>query len=292
MDIKLSPSPRNNKGPDFIGLGVMKAATTWIYTCLYEHPQVYAPLKELNFFNDDKLWSKGKGWYEKIFKNAPPGTKKGEFSVFYLADPQTPQRIKSLYPQVKLITSLRNPIDRAFSHYLHSIRIGNLNPNVSFEDAINMQEKYLNVSKYGEQLERYLQYFPQEQLLIVIYEDIAQDPLRFIQAIYKFIGVNDQFIPRQTLNQKINTKHLAKSIFLSKLMLRTSNFLRAKGMHKLWWLMRNSLGYRLEKINAKEINIEISPKLRKQLLDYFRPDIKKTEKITGRNLDLIWSANE
>ena len=99
---------------DFIGLGAQKAGTSWVYACLYEHPEIHAPIKELHFFSRDRF-SKGKDWYESHFSHRKEGQKVGEFSTSYLYSKETPERIKELYPEVKLIAIVRNPVTRAYS---------------------------------------------------------------------------------------------------------------------------------------------------------------------------------
>ena len=85
------------RNPDFIGLGAQKSGTSWIYTCLSEHPEVYMPVKEVQFFSQESNWSKGYGWYEDILEKCPPGTKAGEFSTSYLVSAAAPQRIYQRY---------------------------------------------------------------------------------------------------------------------------------------------------------------------------------------------------
>ena len=123
--------------PDFIGIGAMKAGTTWLYQCLSEHPEIPLPDKELNFFGDQDTWSMGFDWYEKQLESNKNVT--GEFSVFYLVHPYVIPRIYNRYPATKLIVCLRNPIDRSFSHYLHDVRYG------VFDLSLNRQLLLLNL---------------------------------------------------------------------------------------------------------------------------------------------------
>jgi hypothetical protein len=95
-----------NRGPDFIGIGAQRTGTSWIYACLYEHPQVCMPQKEIGFFSRDRNWSRGFEWYEQIFAECPPGAIAGEFSTSYLTDTDVPARMVDRYAGVRLIASL------------------------------------------------------------------------------------------------------------------------------------------------------------------------------------------
>src|SRR3989339_1804269 len=109
-----------NKKVDIIGIGVQKSATTWLYTCLSEHPEIRCSSKEeMNYFDDSLSYSKGFEWYHAHFKFG--AWKTAEYSPTYFYDKNVPARIHTYNPDSKLILSLRNPIERAFSHYRHCL---------------------------------------------------------------------------------------------------------------------------------------------------------------------------
>ena len=132
-----------NRGPDFIGIGAEKAGTSWIYYCLHQHPSIDTRIKETYFFNMGSNWSKGFEWYESFFKHCHPTAKTGEFSPGYLTDPVAPEKIYKKHPNTKLIVSLRNPVDRAFSAYIFNIKRGKLRPTIPFNTAIKQDPEYL-----------------------------------------------------------------------------------------------------------------------------------------------------
>ena len=109
--------------PYFLGIGAQKSATSWISKCLNEHPDICVALsKETHFFSDDKRFSQGIEHYKLYFTNCcNKNIHKGEYSTTYLFSKFAPQRICNMYPDVKLIVSLRNPVDRAISHIKHLI---------------------------------------------------------------------------------------------------------------------------------------------------------------------------
>ncbi len=117
---------------DFIGIGTGRSASTWIYECLREHSQIcMSQPKETRFFN--RNYEKGLKWYYKRFQNCSSFSIKGEYSPGYLVSLETPLLIKKHFPDAKLILCLRNPTERAYSHYFLS-KIRRKIPPVGFED--------------------------------------------------------------------------------------------------------------------------------------------------------------
>jgi len=130
--------------PDFIIIGVQRGGTTSLYKYMTKHPKIIPALKkEIHFF--DNKFGKGLSWYESQFMQNPffcllkrkrksEDTITGEASPYYIYHPHVPKRISKILPNVKLIAILRNPIERAFSHYNHEVRLGA--EKLSFEDAL------------------------------------------------------------------------------------------------------------------------------------------------------------
>lgn len=267
----------NNKKSDFIGIGAARSGTTWIYHCLYEHPEVCLAPKEIALFLQEKEWDFGK---------YAPNKKYGEFSVAYLNDKNVPQKIYRKNPGMKLIACLRNPVNRAFSNYLFNIKDGWEKHTNSFEKSIEQNSNnYLDYGRYASHLKKYLNLFPKEQILILIYEDINKNPLAFIQKIYKFIEVDPNFIPRQSLRKKINESRIVKSVRVEKILYKTASLISRTGLHKLWWKIKNSwvMDFILQQ-NKKSTNIKINEKTREFLKKYYKNDIKELEKIINRKL--------
>ena len=115
---------------------------------------------------------------------ASPGTKAvreadeldwGEFSTSYLADPLAPERIHEHYPGVRMLVCLRNPADRAFSNFLNDVQAGTLPPDARFYEVLGSHPEYLAQGAYATQLQRYLDRFPRESLLVLLYDDLERD---------------------------------------------------------------------------------------------------------------------
>lgn len=273
--------------PDFIGLGAQRSGTSWIYACLYEHPEIYAPVKEVHFFSRGRNWVKGYKWYENIFDGCSCNAKAGEFSTSYLCDPDAPQRIHRIYPDSRLIVSLRNPMDRAYSNYMNDIMAGVVSSSTPFEEVLACHPEYLEHGYYARYLERYLQHVDREQILILIYDDSRKDPCAFIQSIYRFIGVDDGFVPSMLFSE-VNVGRIPRSVRFDRLLDKVSALLRRKGLRKLWWLGKNAgIGNSLRQLNTSgpvERGPGLDPSTRRRLLSLFEGDIQVLEEMVGRDL--------
>jgi len=188
----------NSSGPDFIGIGVMKSASGWIYKCLRHHPEVSDKnIKELYFFNKPYNYSRGINFYYSKFKKGLKYRIKGEYTPSYMLSPQVPSLIYKYLPNVKIIACLRNPAERAYSDYRYNMQEGGrFRRYNNFEDTIKNDKDFVERGFYYKQLKPYFDLFPREHILILFYEDLKKDPIEFIQSIYKFLDLkNTAFIP-------------------------------------------------------------------------------------------------
>ncbi len=252
--------------PNFQIIGFPKCGTTSLFEYLLKHPVVYAPKgKEIDYF--DRLYSKGINWYrvgfpsviQKFYVNTilkqPFLT--GEATPRYLDSPHALKRIKKTIPNAKFIILMRNPIDRAFSHY--NMNIGSDYEYRTFEDAIKHEVKriegryekmkkdenyyswdydlygYLEHGKYVEKIRPWFDNFPKEQFLIIQTEKFKQDPSKIYNQTLKFLGLSPLELDE----------------------------------------------YHRYKKNKEQSKIE--PKFRKQLEDYFKPYNEKLYKLIGQN---------
>ena len=207
--------------PDFIILGSPKAGTTSLYDYLSLHPQILpARVKEVLFF--DRQFGSGLDHYRSFFPFKTqlcrkPGKLKltGEASPYYFQHPLVPQRIASVLPNVKLIVILRDPTQRAWSHYRHNIRhnresisfaealaldqtryeqdVDRMNRDHNFFPANYLQHSYRQAGEYASHLERWSDYFDvQNQLLVLESEQFFKDPTASLNEVAGFLSI-DQF---------------------------------------------------------------------------------------------------
>ncbi len=201
--------PIKRKSPDFMIIGTQKGGTTSLYDYLIQHPDVQSTFrKEIHFF--DNNYDKGMKWYKSFF---PLSSKKGitgEATPFYLFHPLVPNRIKKDIGDIKFIVLLRNPIERAFSHYKMEKRRGY--EKLSFRKALDVEEDRLSKSykkvidgqtivdyqtfsykergKYAEQLKRWFEIFPRENFLILNSENLFNKPNEIYQQVESFLGLD------------------------------------------------------------------------------------------------------
>lgn len=184
--------------PNFLVIGAMKAGTTSLYHYLRAHPQVHMPpVKELDFFVEEGNWRRGMGWYAKQFEGAPAAAVAvGEASTRYTKYPSVqgvPERIAAHLPEVRLVYVVRDPIERIRSHYEHRRAAGAETEPI--ERAVRDNPIYVDSSRYAMQLERYLDHFPRDRVLVLTSEELRTARQEAVQRLYGFLGVATDVVP-------------------------------------------------------------------------------------------------
>lgn len=183
--------------PNFLLIGAMKAGTTSLYHYLKAHEQVFMPgSKELDFFVAEANWLRGMDWYRRQFSAAGGARARGEASTTYTQYPThdgVPERIAQVLPGVRLVYVIRDPVERIRSHYQHLVMTGveKCPPQV----AVLENPIYLACSRYAMQLERYLDHFPRDQILIVTSETLKTERVTTVQQVYEFLRVDSASVP-------------------------------------------------------------------------------------------------
>lgn len=205
----------------------MKSGTSSLGSYMAQHPDITFSSKRTNFFDQDKKWQLGPGWYTRFFEHARGFQAIGEIAPAYSYRPDkdvpVPERIASLLPRLRIIWILRNPIDRAYSHYWFNVFLGN--EQRSFERALARNQKYGVTSQhdyqgrgvYVEQLKLYLRYFPAEQMHIMLLDDLKTDQQRALEGVYSFLGIKS--LPEtQTSQIRRNVTYRPRSVWLQYLL--------------------------------------------------------------------------
>jgi len=216
---------------DFIGIGAAKAGTTWLAECLREHPQVcMSNPKELNYFCIKHVWppsptfyDKGERWLRARFSHWKPGQIRGEFSVSYLIDPESPVLIKKHFPDVKIIISYRNPTDGLYSFY-HELAKRYSVPS-TFEDFLKEYPGFVRYGFYYSHTKRYLALFPVENFHFILFDDICRNPERVLVDLFEFLGVDTDYRP-PSLFERVNERKAPRYILVRNLIGNTTDFLR------------------------------------------------------------------
>lgn len=275
-----------------IGIGGQRCATTWMFKCLTEHPDVCnIDSKEINFFSD--VYHRGYDWYEKHFSPCPAFKIKIDFSVSYLYDLQAPQRTYEYNPDMKIIACLREPISRALDQHLWHISLGlATGENVDFKNALKVNPMYIEQGLYFKYLKNWLEYFPlDEKTKVVLVDDIKKNPENVIKSIYDFLGVNHNFRP-SILNREVNKAVIIKSPGFKRITREISYFTKKMGGRILInYLKRKNFDGAIEKLNTKAQNvsiIDIESETERKLQEIFQKENEKLSKLIQRDL-LEWS---
>lgn len=299
--------------PNFVVIGAGKSGTTSLYFYLKQHPEIYLPsVKELNFFavegenfsfSGPKDESEARKYfyvnnlssYQALFESVQAEKAIGDVSPFYIYSDKAPERIQHYIPQAKVIAILRNPVDRAYSNYLHLLRDGR-ETLTSFEDAIDAEESriqsnwspswhYANAGLYCQLLARYYERFDREKIKIFLYEDYLSNSSRVLSSIFEFLDVDSTFVPNSST--RYNASGIPKNPLVHKLLSNQNpirNFVRD--------ILPSSFTKSIATLRDK--NLDKPPALssitRDRLMAYYREDILKLQDLTDIDLSR-WMKN-
>jgi hypothetical protein len=306
--------------PDFLIVGAARSATTTLFYYLDQHPDTSMSLvKEPHFFSfyshrphymelsRDRLdayiyngFSYSIEDYSSLYKPMHASNMLGEASTSYLYfHEQVIKNVTALYGQlanqIKIIILLRNPVDRAWSHFLFHKRNGR--ENLDFSTAVNPQcittrmnqgisynWDYLGFGRYYEQVKAYRDNF--DNVLVVLTEDFTRHPVGTVMTIMRFIGINPRIPDNMSgiYNVSGKPKNILSS-FISKAIYQPNPLARFIKralplilMHRLKYVRFRAADY----LMTKE---EINEKDRRYLVDYYRPDINKLSGLLDRNIE-------
>jgi len=306
------------KLPNFFIVGAAKSGTTSLYEYLKLHPEVYmAPIKETHHFSTDidntkfrsnyarslnkdlskflesdmeegifhafvKDWSE----YVQLFKKVKNEKAVGEVTNSYLYSREAAKNIKEKFPNAKIIMMLRNPVDRAFSHYLMDLRIG-----YETEDFMTALKKdmardpkgwgisnlYSEIGQYAEQVQRFMQVFPKEHLRIYLFDDFVKNPEATMKDIFRFLGVSEE--TSIDFTKKYNPSFIPKNKFIGKLntQKRVKDWLKS--------VLPKSVKSKFKKTFYTDKDLpKIKPEERKFLIEVFKEDVMKLSQLLNRDL--------
>lgn len=262
--------------PNFIGLGVQRAATTWLHHCLSEHPNVFVPeAKELFYFST--RYEMGQEWYESHFKPTPDQTAVGEITPSYLQHPGAAQRMAELVPDARLFVVLREPVSRAYSAY--QLFKDKRYADASFAQACTPESDLVHHSLYASALSGFYRCFPRENVRVYLYEQVEQDRDNTLRDLYRHLGVDESFKP------SVADKRVNAAVFP-----RTQGALRSAGLG--WsinmlrdtpigeWIKRRVVPTSAQAVSRDPIPIEEAQRVRAT----FHDDVMKLQDLLDRDL--------
>jgi hypothetical protein len=274
--------------PTFVGIGVPRGGTTWLHELLAAHPDVAVPArgKEVHYF--DLHYERGVEWYESVFPRGADTSRcraAVEITPHYFYDDRCPARIAEL-PSVRgLILMLRNPVDRAFSHYVWRIRTADYRgPFAQFLEDV---PEAIHWGRYAANLKKYLACFPLSRMLILIHEHAFADVPAARRRIADFLGVDDAGFPEGAGMDKVNPGTIPRFRRLSRIVSRAAFRLRRRDIH---WVssIGTKLGVkRLLSVEATGPAPALPDEARRRLRDMFVRDVEELEALAGLDLT-VW----
>jgi hypothetical protein len=261
--------------PNFLGIGVQRGGTTWLFENLRQHPEIFlSPKKEIRFFEEN--WELGMEWYKAHFDQARGQKAIGEITPSYF-HPTPIQRIKETVPAARLIVILREPVDRAVSAYrLYKTRHYR---GMSFPEACKQNSELLvRLGMYADSMHCLLEHFPREQIQMFRYEEIASRPTELLKDVFKFLGVDPSFTPEA--HDRVYNHVLFPT---------TQRVLKKLGLSFVVQALKGSrLGDSIKRTHfrasKKGGRRDIDPAFAAELKARFRPDILETQSLTGIDL--------
>jgi hypothetical protein len=240
--------------------------------------------------------------YKKLFANAKAQMAIGEASPRYLYAPQAPVAIQQYLGSPKLIAILRNPVDRAYSHFLMNRRRG-VEPMQSFADALDAEEErvasgwdwdwhYVRLGMYSAQIARFLKCFNREDIRLFLYDELKRDPLALLKDVFGFLDVDTEFSPQVTRRYKVSLT--VSSDFLTNLAFGPENTRLGRLAYRLipqrlGQAAQNSLQEIVGRLSTKKVP-PLGPTVRRRLTDIFREDTLRLECLIERDLSAWRSA--
>jgi len=301
--------------PTFFLIGAAKSGTTSLYTYLRQHPDVCMPaVKEPRTFAylDEPPAMVGPGdrhsneaagaiydldSYRRLFAPCRGATAVGEASVNYLYSATAPKRIAEAVPDAHLVAILRNPVDRAYSHYLHLVRSGR-EPIRDFQQALGAEPErrregwewswhYTRMGFYHEQLTRYLEHFDRDQLSVYLFDDFRDDALAVTQDVFRVLGVDDSFVPRTS--GKHRRTGMPRLEWFQRFLLNPDHPLRRASRAIIPERVREQILTLLK--NANLSKPDMPPVLRAELSALYADEIHRLETLVDRDLS-HWITSE
>lgn len=263
--------------PEFLIIGAIKAATTWLNFQLQQCDRVFLPGPEPHFFTRE--YHRGFDWYAEFFRDARPDQIVGEKTADYLADPHAAERIAAVLPETPLIAQLRDPVERAYSDYCMLFRRGTVGANI--EDYLDPRRaqfrRFLDNGLYYQHLTRWQSLFPKEQMLVFLFEDVIERPGWTITAVGRHIGLSEDILP-EPMTDRVNDSRAALLPLPVRRLLAPVKELVAPLRGVPWF-------ENLRSTMARQVDYPpLPPELKARLREYYANDVEALGKLIGRDV--------
>jgi Sulfotransferase family len=294
------------KMPNFFIVGAARSGTTSISRYLGQHPEVYIPRqKEVHYYAADYFPCNGPGderlnkivihnedQYVQLFKGVTEEKAVGESSVFYLCFPGTAERIAQAVPGAKIIILLRNPVDRAYSAYMHLVRDGR--EYMGFAEGLRLEEErckkgfeplwwYKDLGLYYKQVKRYLNVFSIENVKVVLYDEFNANPWQVLHDVFAFLGVREDIAIDTSIHYNIAGVPKSRRIYALLESFIYNHSAIGKGVKSLI-PMRLGEAWHNKAMSMFLRSTPMDAQVHTQLKEYFAEDVEKLEDLLCRDL--------
>jgi hypothetical protein len=270
--------------PDFLIIGAVKSATSWMNEQLRRSDKVCLPAGEPHFFTRE--FHRGTGWYADLFAASRPGQIVGEKSADYLVDAAAPARAAGLLPDVRLIVQLREPVQRAYSDYCMLFRRGEVSGDIaSYLDPRRSElRRFLDNGLYARAVRRWLDAFEREQLLILLFDEVAADGKGALSSVAGHIGLPTSHLPPPSADRVKDSRASPLPLPLRKVLAPAKEL--AKPLRGTRWFeaARSTLARPLA---YPPLPAEIAARL----YDFYAPEVTDLERMIGRDLS-AWRTSK
>lgn len=275
--------------PNLVVIGAQKCGTSGLHYYLSLHPEVsMSSPKELNFFIAERNYPRGLEWYSRHFD--PNAKCRGEASPNYTAYPQhlgVPERMAAAVPDARLVYIVRDPIDRITAHWVHNyakrrekgdLRATLLHPNTS----------YISRSKYFMQLQRFLEHYDEDQVLVLDQQDLRDDRAQTLRDLFAFVGVDPAFEHPKFEQVRHSTSRKKRATRLGMRVQKASRSDWGKRLPRRAWLAMDA-ALPLSKPISKPDPEAVRKALGEEVLEVLREDADRLRAQTGRAFE-HWSV--
>jgi hypothetical protein len=265
--------------PNLVVIGAQKCGTSGLHYQLSLHPEIWMSRpKELNFFIEERNWSRGQDWYRHYFDAR--GKVRGESSPNYTAYPQhvgVPERMRSVVPDAKLVYVVPDPLERIAAHWVHNYakrrEKGDLAATLTHANA-----SYVVRSQYHMQLQRFLAHYPFEQILVLEQEELRSAPVETLRRVFEFIGVDPGFSHPHFGAQRHETSRKTRASRLAVRLERLSRGRLGRVVPKNLWLAIDKKLGRRRPIDRPDVRAALGP----DVVQVLREDAERLRELTGR----------
>lgn len=305
-----SPHDAAAPGPDFVIVGAQKSASTALAETLRQHPAVFMPEGETHYFRDPEFRTAAPEQLRRLFAASSGATRRGIKCPDYLGQEACARRLADALGLVDIIAVLRDPVERAISHYYWLVRWGQLpveSADVGLERILDGEyaglryvDELLEYGLYGKHLERYRAIYGDDRMLVLLDSDLREEAGASRARVYRFLGVDPDFEPRIARRGRNEGVYpLRRLAFLR----RRNRFVYDNGNPQTGLLRRPT---RIDQalLNASVVLADryllapfvgnekpaLDPHVRKLLREFYADDIEKTQELIRRDLS-HWLAD-